>query len=72
METGHRSQHEKSKGASKRQQQKPIWNHFTAYKPAKTKVSRKIATRTQTKKMSNNPLLTNKCVHQTTEEKIIK
>ena len=49
---------------------KPIWKHFTANKPAKTKVSRKTLTRTQTKKMSDNPL-TNKCVHQTTKEKII-
>ena len=30
--------------------------HFTANKPAKTKVSRKISTRTQTKKMPDNPL----------------
>jgi hypothetical protein len=37
---------------------KPIWQHFTAHKPAITKVSRKITTRThvQTRKMSNNPL----------------
>ena len=35
---------------------KPIWKHFTANKPAKTKVSRKISTRTQTKKMPDNPL----------------
>jgi (p)ppGpp synthase/HD superfamily hydrolase len=37
---------------------KPIWQHFTANKPVKTKVSRKITRRkhTQTKKMSDNPL----------------
>jgi hypothetical protein len=37
---------------------KPIWQHFTANKPIKTKVSRKIPRRkhTQTKKMSDNPL----------------
>jgi hypothetical protein len=37
---------------------KPIWKHFTANKPAKTKVSRKIPTgkQAQEKKMSNNPL----------------
>jgi hypothetical protein len=37
---------------------KPIWQHFTANKPAKTKVSRKALTRNQpkNKKMSNNPL----------------
>ena len=35
---------------------KPIWKHFTANKPAKTRVSRKISTRTQTKKMSDNAL----------------
>jgi hypothetical protein len=37
---------------------KPIWKHFTANKPAKTKVSRKINKRrqTKTKKMSDNPL----------------
>jgi (p)ppGpp synthase/HD superfamily hydrolase len=37
---------------------KPIWQHFTANKPAKTKVSRKITKRRQTKpkKMSDNPL----------------
>jgi (p)ppGpp synthase/HD superfamily hydrolase len=37
---------------------KPIWQHFTAKKPVKTKISRKINTRTRgkTKKMSNNPL----------------
>jgi hypothetical protein len=36
----------------------PIWKHFTAKKPAKKKVSRKITTRkhAQAKKMSNNPL----------------
>ena len=34
---------------------KPIWKHFTANKPAKTKVSRKTTTR-QTKRMSDNPL----------------
>jgi hypothetical protein len=34
---------------------KPIWQHFTAHKPAITKVSRKIPRRThvQTRKMSN-------------------
>ena len=36
---------------------KPIWKHFTANKPAKTKVSRKISTRTQIKKKLGNPLL---------------
>jgi len=37
---------------------KPIWQHFTANKPAKTKVSRKILTRQniKTKIMSDNPL----------------
>jgi hypothetical protein len=37
---------------------KPIWQHFTANKPAKTIVSRKISTRKHTKpgKMSDNPL----------------
>jgi hypothetical protein len=37
---------------------KPIWQHFTANKPAKTKVSRKISKRKhkQPKKMSDNPL----------------
>jgi hypothetical protein len=35
---------------------KPIWQHFTANKPAKTKVSRKITKKKQTKKMSDNPL----------------
>jgi hypothetical protein len=37
---------------------KPIWQHFTANKPAKTKVSRKVNKRTNNKpkKMSNNPL----------------
>jgi hypothetical protein len=37
---------------------KPIWQHFTANKPVKTKVSRKITRRkyTQPKKMSDNPL----------------
>jgi hypothetical protein len=37
---------------------KPIWQHFTANKPAKTKVSRRITKKThnKTKKMSNNPL----------------
>jgi (p)ppGpp synthase/HD superfamily hydrolase len=37
---------------------KPIWKDFTANKPAKTKVSRKITKRRQTKtnKMSDNPL----------------
>jgi hypothetical protein len=37
---------------------KPIWQHFTANKPAKTKVSRKISKRKhkQSKKMSDNPL----------------
>jgi hypothetical protein len=37
---------------------KPIRQHFTAHKPAITKVSRKITTRNhvQTRKMSNNPL----------------
>jgi hypothetical protein len=38
---------------------KPIWKHFTANKPTKMKVSRKISTRkyAQAKKMSNNPLI---------------
>jgi hypothetical protein len=37
---------------------KPIWQHFTANKPAKTKVSRKAMTQKEAKvkKMSNNPL----------------
>jgi hypothetical protein len=37
---------------------KPIWQHFTANKPAKTKVSRKISKRKykQPKRMSDNPL----------------
>jgi hypothetical protein len=36
----------------------PIWKHFIANKPAKTRVSRKLSTRThaKAKKMSNNPL----------------
>jgi hypothetical protein len=41
-----------------RENSKPIWKHFTANKPAKTKVSRKTTARNQTqaKKMSDNPL----------------
>ncbi|OEU14903.1 hypothetical protein FRACYDRAFT_241460 [Fragilariopsis cylindrus CCMP1102] len=35
---------------------KPIWQHFTANKPAKTKVSRKISQQTKSKKYSSNPL----------------
>jgi hypothetical protein len=37
---------------------KPIWKHFTAKKPAKTRVSRKLSTGKQVRKtrMSNNPL----------------
>jgi hypothetical protein len=35
---------------------KPIWQHFTANKPAKMKVSRRITRKKQTKKMSDNPL----------------
>jgi hypothetical protein len=37
---------------------KPIWQHFMANKPAKTRVSRKIATRKHARKirMTNNPL----------------
>jgi hypothetical protein len=35
---------------------KPIWQHFTANKPAKTRVSRKISTRKRTIRMANNPL----------------
>jgi (p)ppGpp synthase/HD superfamily hydrolase len=37
---------------------KPIWKHFTANKPAKTRVSRKIPTRKQARtiRMSNNQL----------------
>jgi len=37
---------------------KPIWQHFTARKPAKTKVSRRITKKkhTKPKKMSDNPL----------------
>jgi hypothetical protein len=37
---------------------RPIWQHFTANKPAKTTVSRKItkSKHTKTKKMSDNPL----------------
>jgi hypothetical protein len=35
---------------------KPIWQHFTANKPAKMKVSRKITKKPQSKKMSDNPL----------------
>jgi (p)ppGpp synthase/HD superfamily hydrolase len=37
---------------------KPIWQHFTANKPAKTRVSQKLSTRkhTRTLRMSNNPL----------------
>jgi hypothetical protein len=37
---------------------KPIWQHFTANKPAKTKVSRRLNKKQQmkTKKMSDNPL----------------
>ena len=37
---------------------KPIWKHFTANKPANTKVSRRLPCphRMKTKKYSNNPL----------------
>jgi (p)ppGpp synthase/HD superfamily hydrolase len=37
---------------------KPIWQHFTANKPAKTKVSRRLnkMKHTKTKRMSDNPL----------------
>jgi hypothetical protein len=37
---------------------KPIWKHFTANKPAKTRVSRKLSTRKHSRKsrMTNNPL----------------
>jgi hypothetical protein len=37
---------------------KPIWQHFTAYKPAKTRVSRKLSKRKhiRTIRMANNPL----------------
>jgi (p)ppGpp synthase/HD superfamily hydrolase len=37
---------------------KPIWQHFTANKPARMKVSRKITKRRQkeSKKLSDNPL----------------
>jgi hypothetical protein len=37
---------------------KPIWQHFTANKPAKTRVSRKLSTRKHVGKirMTNNPL----------------
>jgi hypothetical protein len=37
---------------------KPIWQHFTANKPARTKVSRKVTKRkhSKPKKMYNNPL----------------
>jgi (p)ppGpp synthase/HD superfamily hydrolase len=49
---------DKQMEAGSRTNSKPIWKHFTANKPAKTKVSRKITTRKQAqeKKMSNNPL----------------
>jgi hypothetical protein len=44
-------------------QSKPIWRYFTADKPAKTKVTRRVATRKHgmPKKLSNNPLA-NKCI----------
>jgi hypothetical protein len=37
---------------------KPIWRHFTANKPAKTRVSRKLSTRKHARitRMTNNPL----------------
>jgi hypothetical protein len=37
---------------------KPIWKHFTAKEPAKTRVSRKLSTRkyARTIRMTNNPL----------------
>jgi RecA-family ATPase len=37
---------------------KPIWQHFTANKPVRTRVSRKLSTRkhTRTIRMINNPL----------------
>jgi hypothetical protein len=37
---------------------KPTWQHFTANKPAKTKVSRKLSTRKHARKigMTNNPI----------------
>jgi hypothetical protein len=37
---------------------KPLWQHFTANKPAKTRVSRKLLKRkhTRTIRMTNNPL----------------
>ena len=38
---------------------RPIWKHVTSNKLAKTKISRKVSTRTQIKKKSDNPLLTN-------------
>jgi hypothetical protein len=38
---------------------KPIWQHCTANKPAKTRVSRKLSTRkhARTIRMTNNPLM---------------
>jgi hypothetical protein len=41
-----------------RENSKPIWKHFLAHKPAKTKVSRKLSKRkhTRTIRMANNPL----------------
>jgi hypothetical protein len=40
---------------------KPIWQHFTANKPAKTRVSRKLSTRKHARavRMMNNPLTKN-------------
>ena len=35
---------------------KPIWKHFTANRPAKTTVSRKLPKQLKARKYSNNPL----------------
>ena len=52
---------------------KPIWQHFTKNKPAKTKVLRNIQKRKHAKmKIMLNDPLTNKCVHTRHKEQINK
>jgi hypothetical protein len=58
MDTGNRSQCMKQVKELAQENSKPIWEHFTVHKPAKTRVSRKISTRKHAKKTRtyNNPL----------------
>ena len=69
METGHRSQHEKSEGTSKREQQTNM-ETFHSNQASKDHSVKENTTTHENKEILQQSI--DKCVHQVTKEKIIE